>query len=91
MTPIEQSIESIVDGILLDYGNGRTIDRLDPFQQPDKDRYDAILLQLAKQYGVQMPSDQLFIKGQAFALRAGGRSPRVAKQFVELLAAGVKV
>ena len=30
-------------------------------------------------------------KGQAFALRAGGRSPRVAKQFVELLAAGVKV
>ena len=38
-----------------------------------------------------MPSDQLFIKGAAFALRAGGRSPRVAKQFVELLAAGVKV
>lgn len=37
MTPIEQSIESIVDGILLDYGNGRTIDRLDPFQQPDKE------------------------------------------------------
>lgn len=61
------------------------------FQQPDKDRYDTILLELAKQYGVQMPSDQLFIKGQAFALRAGGRSPRVAKQFVELLAAGVKV
>ena len=51
------------------------------FQQPDK----------AKQYNVQMPSDQLFIKGAAFALRAGGRSPRVAKQFVELLAAGVKV
>lgn len=61
------------------------------FQQPDKDRYDTILLELAKQYGVQMPSDQLFIKGQAFALRAGGRSPRVAKQFVELLAAGVNV
>ena len=61
------------------------------FQQPDKDRYDTILLELAKQYGVQMPSDQLFIKGHAFALRAGGRSPRVAKQFVELLAAGVKV
>ena len=55
------------------------------FQQPDKDRYDRILLELAKQYNVQMPSDQLF------ALRAGGRSPRVAKQFVELLAAGVKV
>ena len=37
MTPIEQSIESIVDGILLDYGNGRPIARLDPFQQPDKE------------------------------------------------------
>ena len=61
------------------------------FQQPDKDRYDRILLELARQYNVQLPSDQLFIKGAAFALRAGGRSPRVAKQFVELLAAGVKV
>ncbi len=50
----------------------------------------SILLELAKQYNVQMPSDQLFIKGAAFALRAGGRSPRVAKQFVELLAAGIK-
>lgn len=61
------------------------------FQQPDKERYDAILLELAKQYGVQLPSDQLYIKGAAFALRAGGRSPRVAKQFIELLAAGVKL
>ena len=61
------------------------------FQRPDKDRYEAILLDLARQYKVQMPSDQLFIKGEAFALRAGGRSPRVAKQFVELLAAGVRM
>lgn len=61
------------------------------FQQPDKERFDAILLELARQYGVQMPSDQLFIKGSAFALRAGGRSPRVAKQFIEMLAGGVKV
>lgn len=35
------------------------------FQQPDKDRYDRTLLELAKQYNVQMPSDQLFIKGAA--------------------------
>lgn len=61
------------------------------FQQPDKERFDTILLELARQYGVQMPSDQLFIKGAAFALRAGGRSPRVAKQFIEMLAGGVKV
>ena len=61
------------------------------FQQPDKVRYEAILLELARQYGVQMPSDQLYIKGEAFALRAGGRSPRVAKQFVELLKGGVQL
>ena len=61
------------------------------FQQPDKERFDAILLELARQYKVQLPSDQLYIKGAAFALRAGGRSPRVAKQFIELLAAGVKL
>lgn len=61
------------------------------FQQPDKERFDTILLELARLYGVQMPSDQLFIKGAAFALRAGGRSPRVAKQFIEMLAGGVKV
>ena len=77
--------DHVLDDMLRQFGLTVT------FQQPDKDRYDTILLELAKQYGVQMPSDQLFIKGQAFALRAGGRSPRVAKQFVELLAAGVKV
>ena len=37
MTPIEQSVESIVDSILLDYRQGRAIDRLDLFDQPDKE------------------------------------------------------
>ena len=36
MTPIEKEIEGIVDGILEDYGHGRDIDKLDPFQHPDK-------------------------------------------------------
>ena len=60
------------------------------FMQPDKDRYEAILLELAQQNGIQLPSDQLFLKGEAFALRAGGRSPRVARQFVELCRANIK-
>lgn len=59
------------------------------FQSPDKQRFENILLELARQYGVQIPSDQLFRKGEAFALRAGGRSPRVAKQFIELCKGGV--
>ena len=37
MTPIEQQIEGIVDSILEDYRNGRDIDKLDPFQHPDKE------------------------------------------------------
>lgn len=36
MTPIEQQIEGIVDSILQDYQNHRDIDKLNPFQQPDK-------------------------------------------------------
>ena len=36
MNPIEEQIESVVDSILEDYRNGRDIDKLDPFQQPDK-------------------------------------------------------
>jgi len=49
------------------------------FQRPDKVRFEEILLDLAKQYGVQMPSDQLFIKGEAFAIRAGDHKNRVIK------------
>ena len=37
MNPIEQQIEQIVDSILTDYQTGRDIDRLDPYQNPDKD------------------------------------------------------
>lgn len=37
MTSIEQRIEGIVDSILEDYLQGRDIDRIEPFQHPDKD------------------------------------------------------
>ena len=46
--------------------------------------------ELAKQHGIEMPHDQLLTKAEAFAIRAGGRSPRVAKQFIEQCAAGVQ-
>ena len=60
------------------------------FQRPDKALFDRIVQELARQYGVEMPADRLLVQAGAFALRAGGRSPRVAKQFVELVAAGVE-
>ena len=37
MSAIEKSIEQVVDRILEDYGNGRDIDSMDMFRQPDKD------------------------------------------------------
>ena len=37
MTPIEQQVENIVDTILVDYRNGRSIDRIDTFSHPDKE------------------------------------------------------
>ena len=36
MATMEQQAEEIVDIILEDYRNGRSIDRMDPFAHPDK-------------------------------------------------------
>ena len=58
------------------------------FQRPEKARFENILAELAKQHGIDMPMDQLLVKAEAFAIRAGGRSPRVAKQFIEQCEAG---
>ena len=60
------------------------------FQQPGKARFEAILAELARQHGIAMPMDQLLVKAEAFAIRAGGRSPRVAKQFIEQCESGVQ-
>ena len=60
------------------------------FQRPEKARFETILAELAKQHNIQMPMDQLLVKAEAFAIRAGGRSPRVAKQFIEQCEAGVQ-
>ena len=61
------------------------------FSRPDKDRFVYILEDLARQYEVEMPMEKLIVKAEAFAIRSGGRSPRVAKQFMELLKSGVPV
>ena len=59
------------------------------FAKPDKEKYLTIVHELAKQHGVTLEQDKLDVRAEAHAIRNGGRSPRVAKQFVELLAAGV--
>ena len=37
MTPMEEQVESIVDGILEDYRHGRAVDKMDHFCHPDKE------------------------------------------------------
>jgi len=53
------------------------------FDKPDKETYLSIVSQIATEYGVSV-NEQLFIDAEAYALRNNGRSPRAAKQFIEL-------
>lgn len=53
------------------------------FGKPDRDLYLTLVNQLAEHYGLKEPEDELLQGAEAFALRSGGRSPRVARQYVE--------
>lgn len=59
------------------------------YQRPEKDAYLHIVKNLAAEYGIEMEEDELFRKAEAHAIRRSGRSPRVAKQFIELLKVGI--
>lgn len=59
------------------------------FQKPDKDAYLSIVKSLAKEYGIKMGEEELVKKAEAHAIRKNGRSPRTARQFVELLKIGI--
>lgn len=59
------------------------------FQKPDKDAYLSIVKSLAKEYGIEMAEEELVKKAEAHAIRKNGRSPRTARQFVELLKIGI--
>jgi predicted AAA+ superfamily ATPase len=60
------------------------------FSRPEKELYLDIVKALAAQYDIQMDEQQLFTRAEAHALRNGGRSPRVARQFIELLKSGIQ-
>lgn len=59
------------------------------FQKPSKEEYLSIVRSLADEYGIDMDETELFTKAEAFAVRKNGRSPRTAKQFIELLKIGI--
>ena len=58
------------------------------FQKPQKDLYLEIVKHLAEDEGIDMPEDELFTQAERFAIRSNGRSPRTAKQFLQLLRIG---
>lgn len=55
------------------------------FSKPNKALYLEIVHQLAQKADLNIPSDELDIKAEAFALSKGSRSPRAAEQFINSL------
>ena len=60
------------------------------FSKPEKDLYLEIVKSLATEYGVTLDEADLYRKAEAFAIRSNGRSPRTAKQFIQLVYTGLK-
>ncbi|MBE6029675.1 MAG: ATP-binding protein [Clostridiales bacterium] len=66
------------------------------FSKPGKDEYLSIVRSLADEYGIavgdgadEISETELNTKAEAFAIRRNGRSPRTARQFIELLKIGI--
>lgn len=59
------------------------------FLKPDKEEYLAIVEQLAEEYGLALPKDELFARAERFAIYQSGRSPRTAKHFIETQLGGL--
>ena len=66
------------------------------FSKPGKDEYLSIVRSLADEYGIavgdgtdEISEAELNTKAEAFAIRRSGRSPRTARQFIELLKIGI--
>lgn len=53
------------------------------FHKPDKKTYLDIVAKLAEQFGIDMPKDELELLAERFALERGGRSARLARQFID--------
>jgi len=55
------------------------------FYRPDKEDFLNIVRELAIQHNVHIPVKELEKEAEKFAVRRSGRSPRIAKQFIEYL------
>ncbi len=57
------------------------------FMSPDKNEYLDIVKQIAADRKLNIKEEQLFMLAERFALKKCGRSPRTAKQFVDMIEA----
>jgi predicted AAA+ superfamily ATPase len=55
------------------------------FFRPDKKEYLKIVHELAIHYDINLSGEKLEIEAERFAVRRSGRSPRIARQFIEYL------
>lgn len=53
------------------------------FQKPNKDTYLHIVHHLAEECGIDMPKEEMDLLAERFALERGGRSARLARQFID--------
>lgn len=55
------------------------------FYRPDKEDFLSIVKEIAHQYSINMPEYELEKEAEKFAVRRSGRSPRIARQFIQYL------
>lgn len=55
------------------------------FSAPNKEQFVDITLKIAKDRGIKLEEEKLAAGVERFALKRGGRSPRIAKQYVDML------
>lgn len=55
------------------------------FSKPQKDEYEKIVKELAEINGISVDENKLIKQAETFAIEHSGRSPRVAKQFIDYL------
>jgi predicted AAA+ superfamily ATPase len=53
------------------------------FSKPNKKTYLRIVHHLAQENGINMPTEEIDLLAEQFALERGGRSPRIARQFID--------
>ncbi|MBQ8248453.1 MAG: ATP-binding protein [Clostridia bacterium] len=53
------------------------------FSKPNKETYLHIVHHLAKENGIDLPRDEIELLAERFALERGGRSARLARQFID--------